>query len=290
MEPAVTTLEIGDDVVSSPTADDIERALQRPRDDEWYLCLTRPNDDSMDVFILADGSFQVECDANDQDLRAASAIDEALLKSLLLSFLAGDDSWSRQCQWVTPPANSPSTGPPKALIFAVIGLIVLVAGLALTRNKQWIAVLFALAFPGMIAGAMVMKMREVRRAATWTQANARILKSELSTVEEKIAGNKTRTVTLPIVEYEFTKGFDKIQGNRVSIGEIAPGSVEVQQALERYRVGASVPVYYNPANPRESVLDRELPRYFAVAWVFVAVLTVVLVGGALWVTGIISVP
>ncbi len=288
MEPSGTTLEICDDVVESPTTADIESALQRqPRDDDWAMTLTRANDDYMDAYALDGGVVKVVCAEGGRMLRTASVVDDATLKSLFLSFLAGDDSWSRQCQWATPPAKS-STEPPKALIFAVIGLIVLIAGLAWTRNKQWIPVLFALALPGMIAGAMVMKMREVRRAASWTQASARILKSELATTEEKIADNKTRTVTLPVVEYEFSKGFDKFQGNRISIGEIAPGSVEAQQALERYRVGASVPVYYNPANPGESVLERELPKYFAVAWVFVAVLAVVLVGGALWVTGIMD--
>ena len=115
-----------------------------------------------------------------------------------------------------------------------------------------------------------------------------ILKSELATVERPAPNDTKRMVQLPQVEYEFTRGFDKFVGARISIGEIAPGSVEVQQALERYRVGATVPVYYNPANPTESVLERELPKHFAVAWVFVAVLAVVLVGGALWVTGIIS--
>jgi len=133
MEPAVTTLEICDDVVSSPTADDIERALQRPRDDEWYLALARPNDDYMDAIILDDGSFRVECDANDQLLRAASVVDEALLKSLLLSFLAGDDSWTRQCNWLTPPAapSVPSGEIPKALIATVGAGIVVVIALAL---------------------------------------------------------------------------------------------------------------------------------------------------------------
>ena len=232
MEAPVTTLEICDDVVSSPTADDIERALQRqPRDDDWAMTLSRPNDDYMDAYVLADGSFQVECDANDRNLRSASVVDEATLKSLFLSFLAGDDFWSRQCNWVTPlPVTSlPSGEIPKALIAMVGAGIVLVIALAWAQKKEWILVLFALLFPGVIAYAAVAKMREARRAATWTQGTARILKSEL----------------------------------------------------------ASVPVFYNPANPKESVLERELPKNFALIFVFAAVLAVVLVSGALWAIGVI---
>ncbi len=288
MSSLEATLEIGDEVVDAPTAEDIDRGLQRqPRDDDWAMTLTRANDDYMDACVLAGGAFQVVCAEGGRTLRSASAVDDATLKSLFLSFLAGDDSWSRQCTWVVPPPTA-RTEPPKALIGVAIAIFVLVAGLAGSHNGQWILVLFALAFPGVIAGAMVMKMREAKRAASWTQATARILKSELATVERPGPNKTTRKVQLPQVEYEFAKGFDKFVGDRISIGEIAPGSVEVQQALERYRVGASVPVFYNPANPQESVLERDLPKYFAVAWVFVAVLAVVLVGGALWGIGVIS--
>ena len=46
----------------------------------------------------------------------------------------------------------------------------------------------------------------------------------------------------------------------------------VEEALKRYRAGTSVPVYYNPLDPRESVLERDLPPHFAWIWVLVAVL------------------
>jgi hypothetical protein len=220
MEPSGTTLEICDDFVESPTADDIERALQRqPRDDDWAMTLSRENDDYMDAYVLDAGSFQVLCSEGGRKLKSASGVDEAALKSLFLSFLAGDDSWSRQCQWVTPPAPSAIDKPPTAIIAIAIALFLLACGLAGTHHAEWILVAFALAFPGIIAAAMVAKMREVKRAASWTQGTARILKSELVTVEQKAPNNTTRMVTLPQVEYEFNKGFDKIPGNRISIGD-----------------------------------------------------------------------
>jgi Protein of unknown function (DUF3592) len=243
MEDSGTALEIRGEEIPAATKEDVERALARqPRADDWYLSLSRPNDDYMDVY-LEDGTLQVQCEESGRTLNSASAVDEAILKSLLLSFLARDDSWSTQCKWEMPP----HAGPP---VFAILS-----------------------------------RMREVRRAATWKQGNARILRSELVTKERKRAGETARTVTLPAVEYEFSIGFNKFYGNRISIGEIMPDTPEVQETLERYRVGTSVPVYYDPANPKESVLERELPRNFALIWVLVAVVAIISVGSALWFIG-----
>src|SRR5258706_5382484 len=130
MEPTGTTLEICDDVVESPTADDIERALQRqPRDDDWAMTLTRANDDYMDAYALDGGAVQVVCADGGRRLKTASVVDDATLKSLYLSYLAGDDSWSRQCTWVVSPTGA-GVEPPKALIFVAIAIFLLVLGLA----------------------------------------------------------------------------------------------------------------------------------------------------------------
>ena len=87
---------------------------------------------------------------------------------------------------------------------------------------------------------------------------------------------------IPAVEYEFSVRFDKFRGNRIGIGEIAPGSPQVAEIMRRYPAGASVAVYYDPADPTRSVLERGLPKHFALIWVFVALLAVVCVGGAPW--------
>jgi hypothetical protein len=53
--------------------------------------------------------------------------------------------------------------------------------------------------------------------------------------------------------------------------------------LAKYRVGSSHPVYYNPADPRESVLERDFPaNLFMASWGFVAVLTILIVGATYW--------
>ena len=240
------TLEFCDEVVSSAaTKEDIGRVLERqPRNENWALTLTRSNDDYMDVSLREDGTFQIQSEENGR----VSVVDETLLKSLLLSFLEGEDSWSRQCKWeheAAGKASSERSAMPKGA-WTGVGVTVLVLALVFLRKGAWLAALFALAFPGLIAFAIVSKMREVRRAATWTKGNARIIRSELRSEERKRAGEATRIVTLPAVEYEFSVGFDKFRGNRISIGEIMPNAPQVEEAVKRYPVGASAPVTTTP--------------------------------------------
>ena len=291
MQSAETALEFCDEAISSgATREDLKAVLGRkPRTEDWFLTLTRSNDDFMDATLGDEGTFAVQCRENGKAYRATSVVDEALLESLLVSFLERDDSWSRQCKWDLRPVGKPASatvGLPM-VAWAGIGLALLVLALEFSGQGKWIAVLFALVFPGVIAFAIVAKMGEVRRASTWTQASAVITRSELVAQERKRPNQPAQIVKIPAVEYEFSVRFDKFRGNRISIGEIAPGSPQVAEIMRRYPAGASVAVYYDPADPTRSVLERGLPKHFALIWVFVALLAVVCVGGALWYTGVI---
>jgi len=146
--------------------------------------------------------------------------------------------------------------------------------LGLGKGK-WVGALFVLAVPALLVAAIVTKLREVRRAAKWTQGSARILRSEL--VDATFNG---RDEKLPEVEYEFSVRFDKFRGKRISIGEIMPGSAQVQTVLTLYPAGATATVFYDPGNPRDCVLERDVPQYFGVIRVFVAVVTLACLLGA----------
>lgn len=286
-QPTVTTLAICEEEIPSPTRQDVERALERPREEDWYMNISHPNDDYMEAY-LDEGGFEVECEENGRILTLATVVDAATLKSLMLSFLESDGLWKTLYKWEEPvatPTPVPTPLPTKAATAAIVAVAVVVLALFVSGHAKWIAVLFALAFPGLIVFAIVSKMREVRRAATWTQGSARIVKSEVVSEERELSGGGTHTVTLPAVEYEFSIGFNKFSGKRISIGEIMPRTPQVQEAVERYRVGTSVPVYYDPKNPAESALERELPKNFQLIWVFVAVFAVACVGGAVWIVG-----
>src|ERR1700694_2561102 len=133
MEASVTELEVCDEILSSTTKEDLERAFERhPRNQDWSASVMRPNDDYMDAYVLEDGTLQCECEENGRTYVSASVVDEAILKSLLLSFLAPDDSWLRQCKWEVPPPAKPSLIPealPKAAVWGGAGAMALAFGL-----------------------------------------------------------------------------------------------------------------------------------------------------------------
>ena len=65
--------------------------------------------------------------------------------------------------------------------------------------------------------------------------------------------------TMPAVAYEFSVGGRKVRGNRISVGDDS-GGVNTAATLKRYTVGAAVTVYYDPANPKNCVLERGVPE------------------------------
>ena len=80
---------------------------------------------------------------------------------------------------------------------------------------------------------------------------------------------------MPVVEYEFPAGAQTIHGNQICFGEAGPTA---QDVLKRYPEGAVVPVFYDPSNPSESVLERDPPIAMGCVWTIAA--TGLLVGVA----------
>ena len=64
----------------------------------------------------------------------------------------------------------------------------------------------------------------------------------------------------PMVVYEYEVGGIKYISNRVRVqdasGPTMGGALYANPLLKRYPKGATVTVYYNPQNPRESALER----------------------------------
>jgi hypothetical protein len=128
--------------------------------------------------------------------------------------------------------------------------------------------------PIVFAAVIILKLQEAKRAAAWPSASGRIVRSEVKTEKRN-----NLDVVSARVDYEFEVRFDKFRGNRVSLAEIT-SEPEVRAIVARYKVGASTPVYYDPADPRNSVLERKLPERFGMIWLVVAVVAVACFGGA----------
>ncbi|HEX4782617.1 MAG TPA: hypothetical protein VH301_17805 [Usitatibacter sp.] len=106
------TLEFCDTATQDAGKDAVlEAARRKPRDlDDWFLTLTRSNEDYMDATMNADGSFRVQCSDGlgkaEKVLVADSPVDEELLLKLLDSYYENDGAWKALCAWKAPAKKS----------------------------------------------------------------------------------------------------------------------------------------------------------------------------------------
>ncbi len=133
--------------------------------------------------------------------------------------------------------------------------------------------LFFMAIPGSIAGVILWKTSELRHAASWPMTSARITKSALRAQHHRHSGDVTEVKNVPDIEYEFTLGDRVIKGTRISVGD---ASDSAEATLDHYRVGATVPVYYDAKNPENALLERDPP--VPVVWLYAIAAGAVLVG------------
>jgi len=121
--------------------------------------------------------------------------------------------------------------------------------------------IFAAAILGLIAFAVVVKLREAQGAKNWQTASGTITHSEVRAVRKRELDNRVKVRSAPAIAYEYSVDGKRYQSERISLAEIIPES-DIEPLLARYPLGAQVTVYYNPADPRQSVLERALPPDF----------------------------
>jgi Protein of unknown function (DUF3592) len=80
---------------------------------------------------------------------------------------------------------------------------------------------------------------------------------------------------VPRVAYTFTINGQARSGNRFYNREARGTASQAQQAIRAYSAGARVKVYYNPANPAESLLSPGL-WWYSYLWFGLSLLAIVL--------------
>jgi hypothetical protein len=91
-------------------------------------------------------------------------------------------------------------------------------------------------------------------AQSWPGVMGTVLSSS---VQSRRTGNSISTY--PVVVYQYQVNGQTYQGQTIKAGEQFFNVRiigEAQATADRYPVGAQVMVYYNPANPQESALER----------------------------------
>lgn len=157
-------------------------------------------------------------------------------------------------QWQAGPDRLPP-----AVVWGIVVIIGLPVAVLVLPGPIFMA-LFFMAIPGAIAAQILGRTSELRHAANWPSTRARITKSALRAEHRRGSGVKN----LPDIEYEFSLGDRVIKGTRVGV---ADNTANVQEVLDHYKVGATVPVYYDPRDPENALLERNPP--LPVVWLYV---------------------
>ena len=84
-------------------------------------------------------------------------------------------------------------------------------------------------------------------AADWPYTSGTVLSATVQVSRKGTARRET-----PLVLYAYQVGGEVFQGNRVRVS----GAVNASGTVARYPAGACVTVYYDPANPASSALER----------------------------------
>jgi Protein of unknown function (DUF3592) len=192
----------------------------------------------------------------------------------------------------SPPVPARRAGPPKWTLAAVAGIVAAFALAASVLSQidlpapfddagGLVMRLFGAMCVAIILVIVVSKLWEARRAAAWPQAAGHIVKSAIEGRHHGFAGDATAVTNVPVVEYEFVVAGTTYRGTRISIGEDS-GGPNTDATLARYPVAAAVMVYYDPADPTDCVLERDIPSEFGRGCALMAVIGAIVVAGVYW--------
>ncbi|WP_091840629.1 DUF3592 domain-containing protein [Bosea lupini] len=294
---AIMELDVCDRITTDPTAEDITRAVdQRGNDPDWFITLS-DDDGYVEAGLEGRGRFRLAYHSGKARFDAAETVDAPTLKRILVAYLGGDKTWRGKLAWqpkVSPAKAAEARGePPTWAVIAVVASLALIFVIVEVLPESWVErlpfagttmgniALIALPMVVMVAAMIVNAMLKVRRASSWSQAPGRIIRSQMA-VRRPPEGNEIGTVVnVPAVTYSFSVGGVTYQGTRVSLGDIS--GKYAQEALARYPAGRNVTVHYDPADPSDSVLEREAPKGAVKGCGLALLVVLLLVWGLYWV-------
>ena len=96
--------------------------------------------------------------------------------------------------------------------------------------------------------------QKVRASQAWPSAPGRVLASGV----EVSSGNEGGNVYRAQITYSYQVGGREFRNNRRVFGDsVSSGNRgAAERTAARFAAGSSVPVFYNPANPQDAVLER----------------------------------
>jgi hypothetical protein len=109
-----------------------------------------------------------------------------------------------------------------------------------------------------LAGIGAHTVLQARASASWAEVAGQITQSEM-----KVRSDPDGTTYAPLVRYTYVVNGQPLVGDRISFGlrGMSTSSRLAQAFTGRYPVGSTVTVYYDPAAPAGSVLERGVNKH-----------------------------
>lgn len=280
-------LEVDDKVTERATAGDIRRAVQaKPPHEHWSISLTRDQENWIEADVDTDDTYALTYVEGEAMYESRQTIDGRALADTLTRYLAGDERWRTEMEWALTqpkPTVAPVAGPGRWSLGPIIGvpLSLFVALYLIPMFLDWfgrlpwhrlprpswldptgakIVVGFFAACVALVLVAVIVKTIEMRRARRWPSVMGRIVSSAPGFALTRVDNREMpRNERIANISYAFEVAGRTYQGKRVTLAEKTAES-EVADLLARYPVGKIVTVFYDPADPSNAVLDREMPK------------------------------
>ena len=115
-----------------------------------------------------------------------------------------------------------------------------------------------------LLGVSLWMRRKGGQAGSWPTTTGKILDAFVDTTD--------RESMRPVVRYRYKVGAAELEGWRVSFKSFGTSEAAMKKYVAAYKPNTTVRVYYNPADPGESVLDNtykgDWKRWFAAGLAF----------------------
>jgi hypothetical protein len=95
------------------------------------------------------------------------------------------------------------------------------------------------------------------RSEHWPTTNGVVVSAEIKShtnLHTHNAGGSSTSYT-PVITCVFHLADLTYTNNRLAFGQLSSSAANAQEVINRYPVGKTVPVFYSPGNPAESVLE-----------------------------------
>ena len=205
----------------------------------------------------------------------------------------------------TKPGGHPGSNVPLLvfggffLVMIVSVVVTLVGGLRLPQNPVSAAAprvysssgggglflfLFALIWSGLVLsfdGVMVHGVYKQLEFVHYPSVTGAITHSEVTSHH----GSKGGTSYTASVEYSFTVGDQQYIGNKIRFGMSSSSFASASAIVGAHPVGSTTPVFYNPANPQESLLSPGVNGSDFMLPIFLTPFNMVMLGLWLWIGG-----